>query len=145
LEVRRRVGERDPHVLRLGAVDLVAEDPSSATEALSVAALPAEAARAARRDARYEHPVTGLPILDPAPHRLDRADGFVTENAARRHRRDVTLQDVQIRPADGHGIDTHDRVGVLDEQGIRHLLPRFVAGPVINDGAHVKTSCPDSY
>ena len=47
--VGRRVGERDAHVLGLRAVDLVAEDPAAATEALAVAALPAEAARAARR------------------------------------------------------------------------------------------------
>ena len=47
--VGRRVGERDPDVLGLGAVDLVAEDPAAAAEALAVAALPAEAARAARR------------------------------------------------------------------------------------------------
>ena len=36
--VGRRVGERHPHVLRLGAVDLVAEDPAAAAEALAVAA-----------------------------------------------------------------------------------------------------------
>ena len=132
------------HVLRLGAVDLVAEDPASAAEALSVAALPAEAARAAGRDARHQHPVAGLAILDPAPDRFDRADGLVAEDAARGHRRDVTLEDVQIGPADGHRIDPHDRVGVLDERGIRHLLPRLVAGPVINDGSHVQTSCLES-
>ena len=57
--VGRGVGERDADVLGLGAVDLVAEDPAAAAEALAVAALAAEPARAARGDARDEHPVAG--------------------------------------------------------------------------------------
>ena len=55
--VGRGVGERDPDVLGLGAVDQVAEDPAAAAEALAVAALAAEPARAAGGDARDEHPV----------------------------------------------------------------------------------------
>ena len=39
LQVGRRVGERHPHVLGLGAVDLVAEDPAATAEALAVTAL----------------------------------------------------------------------------------------------------------
>ena len=45
------VGEGDPDELGLGAVDEVAEDPTSASEALPVAALAAEAASSAGTDA----------------------------------------------------------------------------------------------
>ena len=57
--VRARVGERDPDVLGLGAVDQVAEDPAAAALALAVAALAAEAAASAGADAGDQHPVTG--------------------------------------------------------------------------------------
>ena len=43
------------------------EDPSATAETLAVAALAAEPARAARGDARHEHPVAGLTFLTPAP------------------------------------------------------------------------------
>src|SRR5262249_59444402 len=43
--------------LGLGAVDLVAEDPAAALQALPVPSVTAELARSARADARDEHPV----------------------------------------------------------------------------------------
>ena len=73
-----------PHVLGLGAVDRVTEDPPATAEALAVAALAAEAARAARRDAGDEHPVADLHGLDPGPDRVDGADRLVAEDRVRR-------------------------------------------------------------
>ena len=138
--VGRRVGERDPHVLGLGAVDLVAEDPAAAAEALAVAALPAEAARAARRDARDEHPVADLDRLDAGADCLDRADRLVAEDPAVGHRRDVALEDVQIGAADGDGVDADDGVGVARDRGLRDLLPGLLAGSVIHERLHEQTS-----
>ena len=111
--VGRGVGERDPHVLGLGAVDRVAEDPAAAAEALAVAALPAEAAGAAGGDARDEHPVADLDVLHAGADRLDGADGLVAEDAPVGHGRDVALQDVQVGAADRDGVDPHDGVGVV--------------------------------
>ena len=59
-EVGGGVGERHAYVLGLGAVDLVAEDPAAAAEALPVHAFAAVAARPAGRDARHQHPVADL-------------------------------------------------------------------------------------
>ena len=81
----------------------------------------------------------GLRFLTPEPDRLDRADRFVAEDPARRDRRDVALQDVQVGAADRDRIDPNDGVGVLDNCRLRDLLPRLVAGTVIDDAL----ACPD--
>jgi len=64
--VGRVVGERHPDILGLGAVDLVAQDPAAAAQALPAAALPAEPAGAAYRHARDQNAVTGLHCLHAA-------------------------------------------------------------------------------
>ena len=58
--VGRQVGERHSHELSLCAIDLVAEDPAAATEALAAVPSAAVLARAARCDARDEHPIADL-------------------------------------------------------------------------------------
>jgi hypothetical protein len=131
-----RVGEGDAHVLGLGAVGGVAEDPAAAAEALAVAAFPAEAARAARGDARHEHPVTGLDRLDGVADRLDRPDGFVAEDPPVGHRGDVAFEDVEIGAADRHGVDADDGVGVVDDRGLGHIFPSLLTRPVIHECLH---------
>ena len=131
-----RVGERDTHVLGLGAVDHVAEDPSPAPEALAVAALPAEAARTARGDARDEHPVADLDRLHSGADGLDRAHRLVTEDPPIGHRRNVTLEDVQIGAADGDGVDADDRVGVVHDAWAWGLLPSLLTGSVVHERLH---------
>jgi hypothetical protein len=53
----------------------------------------------------------------------DRAHGLVTEDPSRRHRRDVAFEDVQVAAADGRRGDTNDRAAVVDDLGVRDLLP----------------------
>jgi hypothetical protein len=80
-------------------------------------------ASAAGRDARQQHVIT---LLDRAPSRSDlgdRAHGLVTEDPSRRHRRDVAFEDVQVGATDGRRGDTNDRVAVVDDLGVRDLLP----------------------
>ena len=114
--VGRGVGERDPDVLGLGAVDLVAEDPAAAAEALAVAAFAAVAARPAGGDAGHEDPVADGDVLHPGADGLDGADGLVAEDPPVGDGGDVALQDVQVRAADRHGVDPHDGVGVVDDR-----------------------------
>ena len=121
--VGRGVGERDTDVLGLGAVDLVTEDPAAAAEALAVAALAAEAAGAARGDARHEHLVADLHVLHARSDLFDGADGLVTEDAAVGHRGHVALQDVQVGAADRHRVDANDRVGVRLQTSASALPP----------------------
>ena len=94
--IRGVVGERHPHELGLRAVDEVAEDPATAADALPVAGFAAEAARAARRDARHEHAIARLHVLHRSADGFDRADGLVAEDAPEGYFGHVPLQDVQV-------------------------------------------------
>ena len=131
-----RVGERHAHVLGLGAVDLVAEDPPAAAEALAVSSVPAEAARTARRDARDEHPVADLDRLDAGADCLDRPDRLVAEDPSVGHRGNVTLEDVQIGAADRDGVDADDRVGVARDRGLGYIFPSLLTGSVVHERLH---------
>ncbi len=118
-----QIGVGHADVFGLRAVDQVAEDPASAAAALPVRRLAAEAAAAARRDARDEDTVAGADRAYVAARFDDLTDGLVTEHGAGAYLREIPLENVQVRPADGDGVDTDDRVaGVLDT-GVRHVLP----------------------
>ena len=141
-EVGRRVGERNADVLGLRAVDLVTEDPASATEALPVHAFAAVAAGAAGGDARHQHAIAGLAGLDARPDRLDRADRLVAEDPPGRDRWDITLENVQVGAADRHRIDANDGVGVIDNVGFgtsSHVLSTW---SVIDDCVHLESPSP---
>ena len=75
-------------------------------------------------------------FLTPAPTSLDGADRLVAEDAAVGDRGDVALEDVQVGAADRDGVDPHDGVGVVDDARSRDLLPRLVAGTVVDECAH---------
>jgi hypothetical protein len=122
-EVRGGVGEGHSHVLGLGAVDPVAEDPSSAAEALAIHAFPAVAARPARRDAGHQHSISDLAGLDARTDRFDCADRLMAENSPGGDRRDIALQDVEVGSADRDCVDTNNGVRVGDNARLRHLLP----------------------
>src|ERR1019366_6490754 len=130
------VGKGDPDDLGLGAVDEVPEDPPAATEALAIATLPAEAAAPTGRDARNEHPVAGGEGLDSGSDLEDRTDGLVAQDPPDGDLGDVTFQDMQVRPADGGGIDSDDGVGVVTDRGVGHVLPRLGAGPFVDKCLH---------
>src|SRR6185503_18789939 len=93
--VRRQIGERNPYVFGLCAVDLVPQDPSPTTEALARMTISAVAAGAARRDARHEHAVADLDAAHRVTDLDDGADRFVTEDPPIGHRRYVALEDVE--------------------------------------------------
>ena len=50
-------------------------------------------------------------LRDRGPDLGDGADALVAEDAARRHRRHVTLEDVQVGAADRGRVHPHDHVG----------------------------------
>ena len=115
----------------------MAEDPASASEALTVPTFTTVAAGGAGRDARDQDLVTGLDIPYGRSNRLDGTDGFVAENAAVADRRDVSLEDVKIGAADRHGVHSNDGVGVGLELRVRNVLPGLPAGAVINESLHL--------
>src|SRR6476646_6881768 len=98
--VHRRIGERYSGVFSLEAVDEVPEDPTAAAGAQPVPSLLAEAAAAARGDARHEYAVAQLERRDARAHLDDGADGLVAEDRSWQNGRDVALEDVQISAAD---------------------------------------------
>src|SRR5207342_3304627 len=87
--IGRQVGERHPDILSLSPIDLVAEDPAAAAEALPAPALAAEPAGPARGDTRDKHAVAGPDRLHAAADRLDGADGLVAKDPPIRHGRHV--------------------------------------------------------
>src|SRR5262245_42703218 len=111
----------------------MAEDPAAAARAQAVVALAAEAAPAARRDARHEHAVAFLQGRDGRPRLDDRADSLVAEHRARPHLGHIALEDVQVRPADRRAVDADDRVRRLDDGGIRDCYPGPKTGPVVDE------------
>ena len=126
---------RDPHVLRLGAVDRVAENPATRS-AMRIHPLPARLAFPARADARDEHAVAFAERRHLRTDSLDDADAFVAENPARRDRRHVALHDVQVRAADRRRRDAHQRIPgtAKDRSGLR--LPRPLSGAEVDQRLH---------
>ena len=61
----------------------------------------------------------------------------MTEDPAAGHGRHVALQNVQVRTADGDGIDTDDRVGVIADYRLRRFFPGLPARSVIDEGSHL--------
>ncbi len=139
-EVGGRVGERHPHELRLGSVDQVAEDPSAATQALSVAAFPAETTESTGRDAGNQDTLTNFARLHARADLDDGAHGFMPEDPAWRRLRNVAFQDVEIRATDRRGVHLHDDIAVVLDHGIGHLGPAHLAWSVIHKCFHRRTS-----
>ena len=48
----------------------------------------------------------------------------------------IALEDVQIRAADGDGVDPHDGVGGVLDGGVRDLLPGGLPGAVEDEAFH---------
>ena len=131
-----RVGEGNADQLGLGAVDRVPEDPAAAAEALPVGALAAVPAAAAGGDAGHEDAVADPHALHAGPDGLDGADGFMAEDPAVDDGGYVALEDVEVGAADGGRVYAHDGVGVIDEDGVRDLLPGLLTGTVEHECLH---------
>src|SRR6266699_971502 len=134
--VRGGVGERHADVVGLSAVDRVAEDPAPAAQALPVTSFAAEPAGPAGADAGDQHPVTRPQPAHAVADLLDGPDRLVAEDPALRHRGHVSLEDVQVGPADRDRVDPDDHVAVVGDLGIRRLFPGLVAGTVVNESSH---------
>jgi hypothetical protein len=57
----------------------------------------------------------------------------VAEDATVGHFGYVAFEDVKIRSADGGGVDLHNGIGVVNDDRLGHLLPRFPARAAIDD------------
>ncbi|UUZ58445.1 hypothetical protein LP418_20010 [Nocardioides sp. B-3] len=119
------VGKRYAHVLRLCAVDEVAEDPADSTERLAVRGKARQTVVAghALADARDDDPVADL---DPGAARADLgddADPFVAEDSALLHCGNVPLENVQIGTADGGALDLDYRVRRFHDHRLRDFIP----------------------
>jgi hypothetical protein len=122
------IRERHSRILRLQAVDQVAEDPTAAAGAEAVAALLAEPAATAGRDARDKHAVAFGERGDCVAGLDDRSDGLVAEDAAWLDLRDIAFQDVQVGAADRRRVDSDDGVGGLLNHGVGHGFPGPLRG-----------------
>ena len=133
VEARVRVG--NAHVLRLGPVDAVAEDPA-AVPAVGVHPLAAEVAAPAGADAGDEDLVSLGEAVHRGPHFLDAAHGLVAEDPSLFHGGHVALQDVQVGPADRGGRDPHESIGGLEDAGFRLVFPGALSRSVVDERLH---------
>ena len=124
------------HVLRLGAIDRVAEDPA-ARGAMGIHATAAVIAFAACRDARDQHAVAWAEDGHARAYEVNHANTFVPENSTRCASRNVTLQDVQIRAADRGLRDLHDGVVGRSELRLSTIFNSFLARTVVDEGFHI--------
>jgi hypothetical protein len=135
--VGRRVDKRHAHLLGLGPVDVVAEDPASSFETLPEAVLAAEAASSTGRDARDQHPVARLEVPYGGPDLdVDGPDGLMAEDPAGGHLGEVALEDVQVAAADGRGVNRDDGIGGVDQCGVGYFVPALLVGTVVDERFH---------
>jgi hypothetical protein len=129
-------GEWRPPAAGLGAVDLVAQDPAAALQALPIAGLAAIVAGAATADAGDQHAVAGAQAAHAVAGLLDGTDRLVAQDPALVHRGHVALEDVQVGPADGGRVDPDDDVAVVEDLGVRYFFPGLLSGTVVDEGSH---------
>ena len=139
--VERVVGERDADQLGLRAVDEVTEDPADAGRALVGEAVRRVAAAtvgadAARADARDDDAVAGDVVADRGADSHDGSDSLVPEDPALGDGGNVALEDVQVGSADGRGVDAHDGVRGVGENGVGNLVPALPARTVVDECLH---------
>ena len=108
----------------------MAEDPTSASEALPVAALSTIAAPPAGADTGDEDPVTRGDVGHRRADRLDGADGLVTEYPSFGHLGNVPLQDVEVGATDGRAVDPHDGIGAVLDLGMGTSCHSLLPGPL---------------
>ena len=139
--IHRCLRERNPHVLGLGAVDEVAEDPPDAGgalvgEAVREHALLAHVAVPARADTGDDDAVAGLQRRHGGTDFGDGADALVAQDAPVLDCGHVPLENVQVGAADGGGLDLDDDVGGLLDGWIRYFFPRLLARTVVDHRLH---------
>src|SRR5262249_18561410 len=129
-----RVGHLDE--VGLSAVDLVAQDPAAALQALPVTSLAAVPAAPAAADAGDEHAVAGAQPAHAVAGLPAGPAGPVAEDPALADGRHIALEDVQVGPADGGRVHLDDDVTVVGDLRVRHFFPGLLAGTVVDEGSH---------
>ena len=127
---------RDTHRFALTAVDVVAAVPA-AMETRAVQPFAAEGTGSIRPEERRDDHVADLDGHDVRADRLDDADELVPHPPAGivvRHR----LVRPEIAAADRGARDLNERVGRVDQPGVRNILDADIAGSVHDSGAHAR-------
>src|SRR5262249_42918216 len=133
---RGGIGVRHPDVLGLRAVDLVAEDPAAAFQALPVAYLPAVPAAPAGADAGDQRAIARAETAHAVADLLNGSHGLVAQDPAVADRGHVPLEDVQVGAADGDRLDPYDDVAIVGDLRIRCFFPGLLTGTVVDEGSH---------
>ena len=81
--IQRRLGKRHSDKLGLGAIHEMAENPTTAGDALSIAPGTTEPATTATRDARDQNTVASTQAADAATDLDDGADRLMTQDTSR--------------------------------------------------------------
>src|SRR6476646_6585633 len=123
------------HVLGLGAIDRVPQDPATGP-AMGRHAPPAKIADAAGGDAGDEHEISWVKGCDARADCLDHAHTLVSKNAARGHAGNVTLQDMKVRAANGRSGDSNDGVAPLTNRRLWFARPRSLTRTAVNQSLH---------
>jgi hypothetical protein len=123
------------HILRLGAVDPVAEDPA-AVEAVRIHPLAAVLAAAAGGDTGDQHAVAGPEAADCRADGLHHADALMPEDRTRPAGRDVAFQNMQVGAADGRPGQAYDGVARLLDHGFRAFFQCPQACAFIDECSH---------
>src|SRR5690606_3128843 len=122
----------------LGAVDLVAENPS-AGRAMRIHPAAAIVAATAGRDARDQDAIAGPERAHAAADGFDDADTLVAENPAGRAGRHVALEDVKIGPADRGAGHADDRIACVRKLGPGSVLEGFLARAPVDECLHYQS------
>jgi hypothetical protein len=96
----------------------------------------AEEAAAARDRKRHDDAVAHLQLRVLVADLDDLAHEFVSENIASLHRRNVAVEQMEIRSADGGRCDPHDRVAWIENLRIGNPLDADVVGGVPDQCFH---------
>src|SRR6185437_2663980 len=136
------IGEGNADIFGLGAVDPVAENPSAAL-AMRVHLPTAIAATPARCDAGNQHPVADREIRDCFSFFDDNANTLMPECAPRFNRWHISLEDVQISPADGRARNPHHDIRRTLYLRLRFFLPGVFSRPVKDECFHESPAVSD--
>src|SRR5690625_627516 len=126
---------RDAHVLRLGTVDQMAEDPPPVA-AVGIDAALAVVAAAAGSDAGDQHLVANLDMAHAVADLFHYSYTLVPQGTALLHGGHVPLEDMQVGAADGGMGDADHRVRGLVDARPRLLFPATLARAVIDECFH---------
>jgi hypothetical protein len=133
--VQTPIGMWDAHVLGLGSVEGVAQNPA-AMSTMGIHTSPAEIALQAGSDARDYNFVSNVELRDARSDLFNDANALVAENAALDHRREISLQNMKIGPTDRGSSNSHDGIVAILNGRARFVLPRAIARAVIDQRFH---------